>query len=84
MMRITLTAEQHAAIEPHVRPDRTLLAKIDREWFDGSTAATAGRLILEIGSVPTSSLPALRAAIRSSTSPQKPTRTRRKAHTPNP
>jgi hypothetical protein len=44
-------------------------AQIEREGFDGSNAGTSGRLTLELGSVPTASLPALRDAIRNATAP---------------
>ncbi len=53
-MHLILTSEQ-AAIEPHLR--------------DGTNASTSGRLTLELGNVPSSSLPALRAAIVKATAP---------------
>jgi hypothetical protein len=74
-MRLILTPEQAAQIEPHLRHGRTLLGKVEREPFDGSNAATCGQLRIELGSVPTSALPALRDAIRTATTtPQKPRR----------
>ena len=66
-MRLELTTAQAAQIEPHLRHGMTLLGKIEREGFDGSNAGTSGRLTLELGSVPTASLPALRDAIRNAT-----------------
>ena len=63
-MRLILTPEQAAEIEPHMRPGFTLMGKIEREMFDGTNAATSGQLRLELGSVPTRSLPALRTAVR--------------------
>ncbi len=68
-MKLLLTPAQAAQIEPHLRPGMTLLGKIEREGFDGSNAGTSGRLTLELGSVPTASLPALRDAIRNATAP---------------
>jgi hypothetical protein len=68
-MKLPLTTAQAAAITPHLRPGMTLLGKIEREGFDGSNAGTSGRLTLELGSVPTASLPALRDAIRNATAP---------------
>ena len=68
-MRLVLTPEQQAAIAPLLRPGWTLLAKIEREPFDGTNTATAGQLRIEIGAVPTASLPALRAAVLQATAP---------------
>ena len=68
-MHLILTTEQSAQIEPHMRHGWTLLAKVEREMFDGTNTATAGQLRLEVGAVPTSSLPALREAIRTATAP---------------
>ena len=70
-MRLILTAEQCAQIEPHVRPGFTLLGKLEREPFDGTNARTSGRLRIELGSVPTGALPALREAIRQATAPSR-------------
>jgi len=67
--RLILTSEQSAQIEPHLRPGWTLLGKLEREPFDGTNAATSGRLRLELGSVPTDRLPALREAIRQAATP---------------
>ena len=68
-MRLPLTSDQAAAIEPHIRIGWTMLGKIEREAFDGSNATTSGRLVLELGTVPTASLPALREAITKATAP---------------
>ena len=51
-MRLIITSDQSAQIEPHMRHGWTLLAK------------------LELGAVPSSSLPALRAAIVKATAPK--------------
>ena len=75
-MRLELTTAQAAAVTPHLKSGMTLLAKIEREGFDGSNPQVSGRLILELGNVPTASLPALRAAIRSATAPA-PTKKRK-------
>ena len=69
-MRLILTSEQAAQVEPHMRHGWTLLAKIEREMLDGTNTATAGQLRIEIGAVPTASLPALRAAVLQATAPK--------------
>ena len=66
-MRLQLSDEQAAQIEPHLRPGFALLGRVIREPFTGSNAATSGTLTIELGSVPEMSLPALREAIRSAT-----------------
>ena len=66
-MRLQLTAEQAAAIAPHMRPGFALLGRVTREPFTGSNAATSGSLIIELGCVPETALPALRQAIRIAT-----------------
>lgn len=68
-MQLILTPEQQAAIAPHIRHGWTLIGKVEREMFTGTNAATSGRLTLELGNVPTSALPALRAAIVKATAP---------------
>jgi hypothetical protein len=64
-----VTADQAAQIEPHLRHGWTLLGKIEREGFNGTNGETCGRLVIELGSVPTSALPRLREAIRNATAP---------------
>jgi hypothetical protein len=71
-----LTAEQQAAIEPHMRPGFTIIGKVEREQFEGTNVATTGTLRIELGTVPTIALPALREAIRTATAPA-PERTRK-------
>jgi hypothetical protein len=61
---LRLTREQTAIIAPDLRFGFVLLGRIIREPFDGSNGATSGSLMLEYGSVPEASLPALRQAIR--------------------
>ena len=78
MKRLILTIAQAAQTEPHLKHGWTMLGRITREGFDGSNAETSGALILELGSVPTASLPALRAAIRTATAPA-PAKAKRKA-----
>jgi hypothetical protein len=68
-MRLILTAEQSTQVEPLIRHGFTLIGKLDREMFDGTNAPTSGTLTLELGSVPTSALPALREAITKATAP---------------
>ena len=68
-MRLELTPQQAAQIESHMRPGTALLGRVMREPFTGSNAATCGTLLLELGPVPESSLPALRDAIRTATAP---------------
>ena len=58
-------------IEPHLRTGWTLLGKVEREQFTGSNGETSGRLTIELGRVPTASLPALRAAIAGESPPAK-------------
>ena len=69
-MRLIPTAEQQAALEPHIQHGWTLIAKVEREPFTDANASTSGRLTLELGTVPSSSLPALRAAIVKATAPK--------------
>ena len=73
-MKLILTSEQQAAIAPHIRHGWTLIGKVEREMLDGTNTATAGQLRIEIGAVPTSSLPALRAAIVKAPAPAPPKR----------
>jgi hypothetical protein len=68
-MRLELTTDQAAQIEPHLRHGWTLLGKIERELFNGANPQTSGRLTIELGRVPDASLPALRDAIRNATAP---------------
>jgi hypothetical protein len=70
-VRLTLTAEQAAQIEPIMRHDFALLGRIQRETFNGGNAETSGALIFEFGAVPEIALPALRDAIKSATIPPK-------------
>ena len=76
-MRLELTPEQAAQIEPHMRTGTALLGRVMREPFTGSNAATCGALLLELGPVPESSLPALRDAIRAAAT-ERPHKLRRK------
>ena len=68
-MRLVLTPEQQAAIAPHIRHGWTLIGKLEREMFTGTNASASGKLWIELGSVPTSALPALREAIRTARAP---------------
>ena len=77
-MRLELTIQQAAKLTAHSKPGFTMLGKIEREAFSGSNAETAGRLLLEVGNVPTASLPALREAIRTATTTTKPKRKTRR------
>ena len=79
-MRLALSPEQVAAVSPQMRPGFALLGRITREGFDGTNAATSGTLILELGTIPTASLPALRDAIRKATAPA-PTKRKRAGKT---
>lgn len=69
-MRLGLTALQIAELEAHLRPGIVLLARIDRESFAGTNAETSGRPFIEFGSVPASSLPALREAVKNANTPK--------------
>lgn len=66
-MKLILTSEQQAAIEPHIRHGWTLIGKVEREMFTGSNAGTAGQLRLELGVVPNIALPSLREALTKAT-----------------
>ncbi len=66
---IILTADQSAQIADSMLPNLTLIGRVMREQFDGTNATTCGRLVLEVGTVPTSTLPALREAIRKAKKP---------------
>jgi len=68
-MKLILTSEQQAAIEPHIRHGWTLIGKVEREMFTGTNASASRKLWIELGSVPTSALPALREAITKATAP---------------
>ena len=68
-MRLALSFAQAAQIAPHLRPGFALLGRITREGFDGTNPQSSGRLTIELGNVPTASLPALRDAIRKATAP---------------
>lgn len=76
-MKLPLTIAQAAQIEPHLRPGMTLLGRITRETFTGRNGETSGALVIELGSVPEASLPALRESIRRATAPA-PAKTERK------
>ena len=73
-MRLILTAEQQAAIAPHIRHGWTLIGKVEREMFTGTNASASGQLRIELGAVPTSSLPALRDAVVKAKAPAPPKR----------
>jgi len=75
-MKLQLTAEQAAEIEPHMRIGFALLGRVTRRQFDGTNSDTCGALMIEIGPVPESSLPSLRDAIRAAAKPAR-RRTRR-------
>ena len=60
---LLLTAEQSAALTPSLRAGTALLGRVMREPFNGENPGTCGRLIIELGTVPESSLPRLREAI---------------------
>ena len=51
-MILVLTDSQAALVLPLMQPGRVLLGRVMREPFDGTNAATCGRLILELGTVP--------------------------------
>jgi hypothetical protein len=72
MLKLPLSAEQCQQVEPHLRVGFALLGRITREAFDPAVgnSATSGRLILEAGFVPESSLPALRLAIQRANAPK--------------
>lgn len=68
-MRLALTYAQIEEMKAHLRPGVTLLAKITRETFDGSNPSTSGEPFIDFGAVPTSSIDALRTAIREANDP---------------
>jgi hypothetical protein len=69
-LKLTLTPEQAALLTPQLLPGRALLGRVTREAFMGTNAETAGRLIIELGAVPETALPALRAAIVKANAPK--------------
>lgn len=74
-MKLHLSHEQAAELKSFLRPGITLLARINRETFDGTNPGTSGSPFIEFGPVPSASLPALREAILEATNPTpKPTR----------
>jgi hypothetical protein len=62
-MRLELTTDQAAQIEPHLRPGTVLLARVDRAPFDGTNPQTSGALMLVFASIPIERLASVRAAI---------------------
>ncbi len=62
-MKLPLTTDQTAQIEPHLRHDAVLLARVDRLAFDGTNSATAGALMLVFTSIPIERLASVRLAI---------------------
>ena len=62
-MRLELTAAQSAQLMPLMRHGSQLLARVDREQFDGTNPATSGRLVLVVTAIPSARLDAVRAAI---------------------
>jgi hypothetical protein len=62
-MKLLLTPAQAAQIEPHLRYDAVLLARVDRLAFDGSNGGTSGALTLVFTSIPIDRLASVRAAI---------------------
>jgi hypothetical protein len=69
-MKLTFTPEQAALLTPQLIAGRALLGRVTRERFDGSNPETAGRLIIELGTVPELALPALRDAITKANKPK--------------
>ena len=70
-MRLTLTSEQSATLARHIRPDRQLLARAERQQFDGGNAETSGRLMLVFTTIPSARLDAVRAVINGEAVPPK-------------
>jgi hypothetical protein len=68
-MKLRLTHSQVAELAAHLRSGIVLLARIDREVFDGTNVDSSGTPFIEFGSVPASSLNALRNAIREANKP---------------
>ncbi len=63
-MNLVLTPEQAIEVLPLIRNGSALFGRVIRERFDGENAETSGRLMLELGTIPESAIPALREAIR--------------------
>ena len=68
-MRLPLTTDQAAQIEPHMRPGLTMLARIERETFAGTNGATSGRLMLIFIEIRGDRMDAVRAAIAGEAAP---------------
>ncbi len=70
-MILPLTAEQLTALAAFQQPGFVLLARLDRETFNGSNAATSGTMRLLCTSIPDDRLAAVRAAIAGEKPPAK-------------
>ena len=75
-MKLPLTTAQAAQIEPHLRHDAVLLARVDRLTFDGGNATTSGALVLVFTTVPAERLASVRDAIAGHPAPA-PTKKRK-------
>lgn len=82
-MKLRLSPSQIAELLPFLRPGEVLLARIDREVFDGTNPTTSGTPFIEFGSIPASSLGALRNAVREANKPA-PEKAKHKARKPRP
>lgn len=63
MKPLILTPEQTAEILFHLKPGKSLVARVCREAFAGSNPDTSGRLLIEFVEISNSSLPALRELV---------------------
>jgi hypothetical protein len=63
-MKIDLTDEQRAALEPHLGAGKVILATLTREQFQGNNPDTSGRVQIEFRVLPAAAVDSLRQGVR--------------------
>ena len=69
-MRLTISSGQAAELSRHMRHGWQLLARVERETFEGGNGSTSGALHLVFVAVPAERLDAVRAAIAGEQAPK--------------
>lgn len=71
-MKLALTPEQCAIVAPQMRVGFALLRRVTREQYDAAknNIETSGQIVIELGAVKESALPALREAIAKAQRPK--------------